>query len=113
MRPALALAVVLPLAFGGCTPRFIVEDFLAGGLVRPEPHPTIPGAFRVTWFTTPGLTPVHSVNIHTAEGRQAALPLFLGERCANGQMIEENRMELPPDLIARRRELVVTRVVCG
>lgn len=113
MRPALALAVVLPLALVGCGPSLLVENFLSDGTVRPEPHPTIPGALRVSWVTTPGLTPVHSINFHTPEGRQAVLPLFLGERCAGGQITEENRMAWAPDVLGRPRELVVTRVVCG
>lgn len=107
MRPALLLLTGL---LSGCA-SLNAADWVRLGMIRVEQHPASETAYRVTWLQTTGGIEVHP-SFNTSEGRQALLPLVLGESCRNGRIQEERRLPNPPDLVGRKQERLVTRVDC-
>jgi len=111
MRHAL---LALTLVLGGCTATQVNDQLRHSGTLRTEPHPTVAGAYRMTWFVRQeGAWSEQIVNQNTAAGRAELTAAAVGPGCRNPRIIQESEMAGAPDTLGRPRRYIVNRVECG
>lgn len=108
MRRALLCLLVL----GGCA-AMDADTLRRMGRLSAEPHPTTPGAYRVTYITmTHPSHPGRVYELGTPEMRAAILPALIGSRCASASITEEAPRPMGSIWTGAEHAMVVATVTC-